>query len=131
MNNFIKNILLLVIVLVLSYFTADYFGSWYDKFSPQYSNSFLGTGKDLSLFIAGIPFAYVFFVTFIFTLFGFRSRKKWLIWLLIPPLLLWLSADRYFIYLPVILGLIAFGLTVLINLLISKLRHSNPPIVLK
>jgi len=104
MNKFIKNILLLVVVLALSYFTADYFGSWYDKFSPQYGGSWFNFPKSIAVFIAGI-----------FTLFGFGNRKKWLIWLLIPPLLLWISADRYYIYLPTILALIAFGLAILLR----------------
>ncbi|KKQ93753.1 MAG: hypothetical protein UT20_C0044G0005 [Candidatus Levybacteria bacterium GW2011_GWA1_39_11] len=115
MNKFIKNILLLVVVLALSYFTADYFGSWYDKFSPQYGGSWFNFPKSIAVFIAGIPLAYVFFVAFTFTLFGFGNRKKWLIWLLIPPLLLWISADRYYIYLPTILALIAFGLAILLR----------------
>ena len=115
MNDFIKNILLLGTVLVLSYFTAEYFGSWYDKFSPQYGGSWFNFSQSIAVFIAGIPFAYVFFVTFIFTLFGFGNRKKWLLWLLIPALILWLSADRYYIYLPIILGAFAFGLAMLLR----------------
>ncbi len=122
MNYFIKNVLLLVAVLILSYLTAPYFGSLYDKFSPQYNNSFLGTGKDLSIFIAGLPFAYVFFVPFLFELFGFGAKNKWIIWLLIPAVLLWISVDLYYIYLPIILCLIALLLAKLINFSFKKLR---------
>lgn len=131
MKNFVKNLILLIAVLILSYFTAPYFGAWYDKFSPQYSNSFLGTGKDLSLFVAGLPVAYVFFVSFIFEIFGSGNKKKWILWSLLPAALLWISIDLYYIYVPIILGVIAFLLAKLINLLISKFKHPNPPMVVK
>jgi len=115
MNNFIRNILLLAAVLILSYFTAGYFGGIYDQFSPQYGNSFLGIGRNTSIFIAGLPFAYVFFATSIFMSFGFGSKKKWTIWLLIPALLFWLFADIQHIYIPILLALVALGLALLIR----------------
>jgi len=122
MNKFLKNFLLLIAVFILSYLTAPYFGSFYDKFSLQYNNSFLGTGKDLSLFIAGLPVAYVFFVPFLYEIFGSGSKIKWILWLLLPPTLFWLSADRYYIYIPIILAIVAFFLAKLINFIISKLK---------
>lgn len=131
MKNFIKNIFLLVVVLLLSYYTAPYFGSWYDKFSPQNSSSFLGIGKEISLFIVGLPFAYVFFTIFLFGVLSFGSKKKWIGILLIPPILFWLVLDSYHIYLPIILGIIAFVLAKLINLVISKFKRPNLPMVVK
>lgn len=104
MKSLIKNTGLLIVVGALSYLTAPYFGGWYNKFSPQYDNSFFNLPHSTAVFIAGIPVAYVFFVTLIFSLFGFGNKKKWLLGLLTPPFLLWLSADRYYIYLPTILG---------------------------
>ena len=125
MNNFIKNILLLIVVLVLSYFTAEYFGGWYDLFSPQ-NDSLFGAPKEITNVVVGIPFAYVFFVTFLFALLGFGNRKKWLAWLLLPALLLWISADRYFIYLPAILGLIAFGLAFFVRKIFKIDNYTEP-----
>ncbi len=109
MNNTIKNILLLVVAIALSYFTADYFGGWYDKFSPQYDNT-LGVGKDMLKSLVGSPFAYIFFTTLLLQSFGFGNRNKWTLWLLAPALLFFASGDLKHIYLPIILGLIAFGL---------------------
>lgn len=119
MNKFFRNILLLIIVLVLSYFTAEYFGALYDQFSYQYSNSFLGTERDLSIFIAGIPVAYVFFVIFIFKLFGAGNKKKWICWLLIPPFLFFVYGDLKHIYLLIILAAIAYGLSILLRKLLK------------
>ena len=114
MNNLIKNILLLIVALVLSYFTAQYFGGWYDKFSPLYDNT-LGLGKEALKFITGIPFAYIFFTTLLFQSFGFGNRNKWTVWLLVPPFLFFASGDIQHIYLPIVLGLIAFGIAILIR----------------
>ena len=114
MNNVVKNILLLVVALILSYFTAEYFGSWYDKFSPLYDNT-LGLGKEALRSITGIPFAYIFFTTLLFQSFGFGNRNKWTLWLLTPAMLFFASGDIQHIYLPVILALIAFGLAFVVR----------------
>jgi|SRR3989344_6626963 len=118
----IKNLFLLVAVLVLSYFTAPYFGALYDYFVPQYDGSFLGLPKSYAVFIAGVPFAYVFFTVFIFKLFGSLNKNKWIIGLTVPALIVYLMNGMMFIYLPIFLGLIAFGLAKLINLIILKLN---------
>ena len=117
-----KNIILLVAVLILSYFTANYFGTWYDKFSPQYGGSFFNFSKESALFVAGIPVAYVFFTIFIFGLFGFKEKKNWIITLLIPPALLWLLGDKQHIYIPIILGLIAYGFSKILRIGYLKVR---------
>jgi len=115
MNNFIKNISLFVVVLVLSYFTAEYFGTLYDKFSPQYDDSFFSLTKQELIFLAGIPFAYVFFVIILFKTFAWGNRDKWTLWLLAPALLFFASGDLKHIYLPIVLGLIALGLATLLR----------------
>lgn len=114
MNKFVRNLLGLALVLLTSYFTASYFGSLYDYFAPQHDSLF-GAPKQMTSFVIGIPFAYVFFTIFIFGLFGFKEEKKWIIGLLIPVALLWLFADLTHIYLPIILGLIAFLLAWVIH----------------
>jgi hypothetical protein len=130
MNSSLRNFLLLIIVSVLSYFTAPYFGFLYDKFSPQYNNSFLGTGRDLSLFVAGLPVAYVFFIPFLFELLGSGKRRNWMLWLLVLPALLWISVDIYYIYVPIVLGAIAFFFAWFIRFIVSKFRHPNLPMVI-
>jgi hypothetical protein len=116
MNNFIKNILLLVVSIVLSYFTAEYFGSLYDSFIPGSldSGAWIGTLKAWQSII-GFPFAYVFFTILLFQLFGAGNRNKWTGWLLVPPALFFAAGDLRHIYLPIILGLISFGLAFVIR----------------
>jgi len=115
MNNFIKNILLLVSVLVLSYFTANYFGSLYGYFSPPFDDSMIGLSKETLSFIDGAPFSYIFFTTLLFQSFGLGNRNKWTLWLLAPAILFFASGDLKHIYLPVILGLVAWGLATLLR----------------
>ncbi len=116
MNNFTKNTLLLIAVLVLSYFSASYFGSWYDNFTPGLlgDTAWIGTTSAWQSVI-GFPFAYIFFTILLFKLFGTGNRNKWIGWLLVPPLLFFGSGDLKHIYLPIILGLIALGLSKVIQ----------------
>jgi|SRR3989344_2197553 len=127
---FLKNIVLLAVILVLSYLTASYFGGWYDKFSPQYDNT-LGVGVDFLKSLVGLPFAYIFFTTLIFQTLATGNKTKWTIWLLVPAFLFFLSGDIQHIYLPLALSLIACVLAKLLNLLISKFKRPNTPMVIR
>ena len=120
MNNFLKNTGLFIVVLVLSYFTADYFGFIYDYFSPLYSRSIFALTKNELIFIMGLPFAYIFFTILLFKLFGFGNKNKWIIWLLVPAVLFFGSGDIKHLYLPILLGLIALGLSTLLQKLFKR-----------
>lgn len=124
-----RNFLLFVVTVVLSYFTASYVGSWYNQITPQYG-SFFVDGND-SMMFAGWLMSFGFFVPFVFGLFGFKKNIKWITISLIMPALLWLSSDVHHIYIPIIFGLAGFALAKLINLIISKSHRPNPPMVMK
>src|SRR3989344_6918741 len=112
MNNFIKNILLLVVVVILSYFTAGYFGSLYNNLVPYYGSSFFSVPKESALLFNGFIFAYLFFFILVFQL--FNKRNKWIFILLLPVVVL-LVIDWIHIYLPIFFGLIAYGLALLLR----------------
>lgn len=124
-----RNILLFILVLILGFTTASYVGTWYNQITTQHGN-FITDANDAIMF-AGWLMSFGFFVPFIFGMFGFKKNKNWIIVLLIPPALLWLSSDPYHIYIPIAFGLAGFILAKLINLLISKLHHSNQPMMVK
>jgi hypothetical protein len=124
-----KKFILLVVVVVLSYFTASYVGPWYNTITPQTGN-FITDGSD-AMFFAGWLMSFGFFVPLVFGLFGFRKNKNWIIVLLIVPALLWLSSDLYHIYIPIAFGLAGFVIAKIINLVISKIHRPNPPMVIK
>jgi len=125
MKNFIKNLGLLIVVLVISYFTAEYFGNWYDKFSPLYSSSLFPIPKDGLIIIAGFPLSYIFFLIIIFKSYAWGDRNKWTGWLLAPAFLFFAVGDLKHIYLPIILALIAFGLAKLALFLHSKITKTE------
>lgn len=116
MNNFLKNVLLLVAVLALSYFTAGHFGFLYDYFTPGTlgSRALAGTPEAWQSLI-GLPFAFIFFLILLFKLFAAGNKNGWIGWLLVPPFLFFVAGDLVHIYLPIILTIIAFGTATLLR----------------
>lgn len=126
-----KNILFFILVIVLSFVLAPYFGNFYNSIISQNDNSFLGLSKETVVFVAGIPFAYVFLIPFVFELFGTGNKKKWILWSLLPVVLFYLYDSVSLSYIPILASIIGFVIAKFINLLISKLKHPNPPMVVK
>lgn len=121
MNNFIKDILLLVVVLVLSYFTAGYFGSIYSSMFGS-GGAWIGSEESWNLII-GFPLSLAFFLTLFSYALVFKSKSATL-WL-ISPILLWEGAvDIRHIYIPILLVAVAFGLATLFRK-IFKIGTSN------
>ena len=128
---FLKNVILLAVVLVLSYYTAGYFGYYYDKLAPgSLSGGWIGSDASWQ-YIIGFPFAYILFTILGFQTLASGDRNKWTIWLLVPSLLFFGSGDIKHIYLPIILGLIALAVVKLVHVIISRLKRPNPPMVVK
>ena len=120
-----KNILLLFLVLVLSYFSSVYFGNLYKAITHDH-----GTWIDLSS-IVGIHYGYVFFLLFIFTAFGDSKKYWWIGTLLIPTIIFEVYFDWRFqyVYIPIIIGLfgwvIGFALSKIINYFRLRLNQKN------
>ena len=106
---------MLILVLALCFLTAPYFGSWYDYFSPQSDSAFWGPDENGAIYLAGFPFAYIFFLVVTFKIFGWGNKNKWIGWLLVPAALFFAIGDIKHIYLPVALALVAWGLAILIR----------------
>jgi|GEM_PF-2232628 len=123
MNTPIKKVLLFVVVLVLCYLTASYIGSWYDTVSYQGGSIFID--RSVSVPLAGFIISYIFFIPFIYGLFGIKRNKYWIIWPLLPAVLLIFGADKYHFYIPVLLIVAAIALAWIIRFIISKFRHPN------
>ena len=124
-----RNILLLILVLVICLVVASYFGSWYDRVDPQYGGWI--TSKEDAMVFAGFILAYVLLVPFVFKLLGIGSQNKWIGWLVAPVFLMYIGYNWKLFYIPIVLLLIGFWLAKLINLIISKFKHPNPPMVVK
>jgi hypothetical protein len=130
MKNFFKNLVWLLIAIVLSHYTSFYFGSLYSYFTSQ-DVMFMELPFTLIIASTGTLFAFIFLIVFIFSLFGFRKNRKWIMCSLIVPALLWLSSDVYDIYLPIIIGLVGFGLAFEFRRIFKSLYKPNPPMVVK
>lgn len=115
-----RNILFVILVLALCFATAPYFGSLYDYFSPQEGSAFWGPDKSAAIYLAGFPFAYVFFLIITLKLFGQGNRNRWIGWLLVPALLFFGMGDIRHIYLPIALGLVAWGIASLVQKIFKK-----------
>lgn len=123
MKNFLKNVFLLIFVLVLSYYTASYFGAIYNLLTPsQVGTTWIGTERSWQ-FAIGLPLGYIFILTFVFQIFGFGNRNKWMWWLLVPVMIFFAIGGVKYIYVPFAVWLIAFGLTILVRK-ISRLNHT-------
>ena len=121
MLNIFRNIILLISVLVLSYFTAPYFGYLYDVFDPQMGGAFWGLDKHGAVFFAGFIISYILFVPLIFELLGKMKKDWWAVGLLIPVLLFYLYANTFLIYFPILIAIIGYLLGKFINIVIRKI----------
>jgi len=93
-----RNILLLATSIILSYLFSAEFGDLLNK-TFDYSGTFLDFRS-----VVGLPLAYIFFVSFMFTIFGDKKKYYWLGILLVPAAIIEFYFDSEIIYVPIILG---------------------------
>ncbi len=115
-----KNVFMLLIVLVLAYVFAVFFGQLYDNafHLPTGFSSFIASSKDYK-FIDGFPLAYLFFLFLFFTIFGDQHKKWWVGIASIPAAAFLLYFDFSHIYFHLLFPLTGW----LIGLGIAKLLH--------
>lgn len=106
MKQILKNILSLVAVVLLANLLANFLGDSYLKLFPkETAGSFVG-----GVTLIGLPLAYIFFLTLLFTAFGGVKKYWWIGILLIPAAAFELYFDLAHIYFPVALGLLGWGI---------------------
>jgi hypothetical protein len=110
MKLLLKNILLLIIIIALVYFTAYYFGALYSKIFPNVlGGSWIGSSDSWQA-LFGLPLAYIFFLTLLFTALGDSKKYWWIGILLIPAVIFEVAFDMEHIYIPIILGLLGWAI---------------------
>jgi len=114
----IREIIILIVVLISSYFLSGFTGQWYEKLFPGPTSIFLGDFTSL----IGFPLTYIFFLTLLFTAFGGEKKYWWIGILLIPAVIFEVYFDFSHIYFPVALGLAGWLLGFLLMKLISMVR---------
>lgn len=123
----LKNVLIFVFVLVLAYLLAYSFGKYFYGLNHQASFSSFIVPESIYYSIDGIFLSYIFFLTLLFTSFGGEGKEKWW-WIgigLVPVVAVELFLVPSLIYLPVILGLLGWGIGVGIHKLVGKLKVSR------
>jgi len=115
MNKIIKNILLLLIVLVLTYFFSGYFyNQIYSLVYGSASSLFIiyaGIAKLLAVFVL----SYIFFVLLVFAGFGDKKKYWWIGILVIPVVIFELYFDWAHIYIPIVVGIVGWGVGFLVS----------------
>ena|SRR3989344_2816330 len=114
MKNVLKYIGLVIATLVFSFLTSTLFGELYNRVFKQ-----SGTYIDLRS-LSGLPFAYIFFLTLIFTAFGGAKKYWWIGILLIPAVAFELYFDLAHFYFPLALALLGWVLGLSISKLMKK-----------
>lgn len=95
---------ILVLVLIFTYFFSGLSGRLYLKIFPFES---AGSFIDGTVLI-GLPLAYIFFLTLLFTLFGGQKKYWWIGIGLIPAVAFEIAFDFAHIYFPVVVGFIGW-----------------------
>lgn len=111
----LKNIFLIIISLACTYFLSYPIGKFYIMFFPDGGGSFVdGTS------LVGMPLAYIFFLTLLFTAFGDIKKYRWIGVLLIPAALFEIYFDLAHIYFPIALGLLGWIIGKGIEMIVAK-----------
>lgn len=112
MKKILTSLVLIIVAVVASYYTAIYFGKTYEYLFGE-GSAWIGSARSWQ-FIIGFPLSLIFFLTLVAHTWVFKSKASTL-WF-ISPLLLWEGVvDVRHIYIPIILGLIAWGLSTLVK----------------
>lgn len=122
LKSLIKNLTILIVVLVLAYFSAIYFGNFYEYFFPQSDSggSFFSIPREAGEWLLGLPLSYIFFLALLFTAFGGSKKYWWIGVLLIPAVIFEVYFDFSHIYFPIALGAIGWLLGFLIQKLLLR-----------
>lgn len=109
MKDFFKKIIIWFVVLILSFIFANLFGKLY-SYSLSLGGGFSGfiIPNFWGDFVDGVSRSYLFFLIFLFTIFGGSKKYWWIGILLIPAALFELYFDSAHLYFPIALGLLAW-----------------------
>src|SRR3989344_4165899 len=112
MKDFLRNLGLFVITCALAFLLALKFGYCYNYFFPQSPGGgfFWGPSFAQIVGIIGLPLAYMFFLSLLFTAFGGLKKYWWIGILLIPAVIFEVYFDLTHIYFPILLGLVGWAL---------------------
>src|SRR5436190_942818 len=124
MKGVLKNIGLLILTLILSYFLAGYFFSLYNYFWPSHPSGFFAAYAAFGQFIAGFITAWTLLGCVCFSAFGDKYKYWWIGDLLLPVLWFVVQFDLSHWYFYTSLAIVGW----LIGHGISKVRRPKPAV---
>jgi len=106
----IKNIIILICVIILTYFFGFIFGKIYMLFISAGRGGIFSIPSNVSQYIIGWPLTYIFLIFLLFTAFGGQNKYWWIGISLIPAALFEIYFDMAHIYFPLIIGLAGWAI---------------------
>lgn len=124
MTKIVTRVSIMGLAYLLAYvFLARYFGSVYASYFPEsISSSFVPSA--IGAWVIGLPLAVIFTLVFLMHAVGGQRVWLWTIVALVPAILFEILFDILHLYIPIILGLIAWGLGSLAHKALIKLNPS-------
>lgn len=111
----------IIVAYVLAYYVGIFFGMGYGLIFPKS----LGGGSliplDATQWFRGIPLSLIFFVVFSLNFLGGRNKWWWVSVALVPAILFEVLIDPLHLYVPIILGVIAWWLGTMANKGLQKI----------
>lgn len=119
---FLKNIFLVVLILIFSYFVTPFLRGVFSNLYGTPSGLFSSYGE-VALLSIGFVLVYIFLLFLIFTTFGDKYKYWWIGVLLIPALVFEVYFDIQHIYFPIILGVLGWGIGWGVRKILDSQKH--------
>jgi len=128
-----RNILLFFVLVVLSPLLAIPFGYLLNSYIFIISGGFatFSLPTDLSAIINGLPVSYLFLTPLLFIILGKSKKLLVAIILSLPMLIFSYIVSPEYLFWSLIFFISGIILAKLINIIISKFKRPNPPMVIK
>ena len=121
-----RNLVLLFGSMIISYFLAGYF--YHSLYGFVYGDSdggFFAIYVEAAKVLIILVLSFIFFTPLLFTSFGDSKKYWWIAISLIPALFFEIYFGLGYIYIPIIAGLIGWGIGFTISRVVSKKRLIN------
>ena len=113
----VRKVLVMVVIFVISYLSSSSFGQLYQYLIGSLQGSFVDLRS-----VFGLPLAYIFFLTILFTAFGGERKYWWMGVLLIPAAIFEIYFDLSHLYFPVALGLAGWLLGFILEKFVKTMK---------
>ncbi len=119
MKGILKNVGVLILVLILTYFLGKFFYKIPGSYTQNYDGGFFGYGA-IGVAVIGLFHAYTFFLSLLFSAFGDKYKYWWMGILLLPVLWFIIKLDLVHWYFYAVLAILGWFVGWSVHRFISK-----------